>query len=126
MRKKRSTVYVRPGKDVTLYIPAETSPAVIDYLNGLKRDGIFSQGVIDIITRHVESMQLDASRQTAAGAGNDGGEDFGFDFDPSGLDDPFDRGYERNVLSQSREESKPDIARLFERAKRNAGKLIDS
>lgn len=125
MRKKRSTVYVRPGKDVTLYIPAETPPAVIDYLNGLKRDGVFSQGVIDIITRYVESMQDDASKRTATRGGNDAREDFDFDFDSAGLDDPFAREYDGNVLSRSREESKPDIARLFERAKRNAGKLID-
>ncbi|WP_067930345.1 hypothetical protein [Alicyclobacillus kakegawensis] len=53
MKKRRSTVYVRPGKDITLYIPAETPPEVIDYLNRLKDEGNFSQGVVDILTEYV-------------------------------------------------------------------------
>ncbi|MZQ82758.1 hypothetical protein GQF01_11660 [Paenibacillus sp. 5J-6] len=53
MKKRRSTVYVRSGKDVTLYIPSDTPTEVIDYLNQLKMDGYFSQGIIDILTKYV-------------------------------------------------------------------------
>lgn len=53
MSKRRSTVYVRPGKDVTLYIPSDTPPQVIEYLNRLKMEGAFSQGIMDILTRHI-------------------------------------------------------------------------
>ncbi|WP_261303331.1 hypothetical protein [Paenibacillus andongensis] len=57
MKKRRSTVYVRSGKDVTLYIPSDTPPEVIDYLNQLKMEGIFSQGIMDILTRYVREEQ---------------------------------------------------------------------
>ena len=53
MRKRRRTVYVSPGKDVTLYVPADTPSVVIDYLNRLKDEGQFSQGVMDILIHHV-------------------------------------------------------------------------
>lgn len=53
MKKRRSTVFVCPGKDVTLYIPSETPPEVIDYMNRLKADGMFSQGIMDIVTRYI-------------------------------------------------------------------------
>jgi hypothetical protein len=54
LRKPRSTVYVRPGKDVTLYVPSDTSQEVCDYLNSLKEQGVFSQGVIEIISDYVQ------------------------------------------------------------------------
>lgn len=53
MRKRRSTVYVSPGKDVTLYVPADTPREVIDYLNHLKDEGQFSQGVMDILIESI-------------------------------------------------------------------------
>ena len=46
-------MYVSPGKDVTLYVPADTPRVVIDYLNRLKDEGQFSQGVMDILIHHV-------------------------------------------------------------------------
>lgn len=66
MRKRRSTVYVSPGKDVTLYVPADTPQAVIDYLNRLKDEGQFSQGVMDILIQHVAGsggQQLSSAEQ---------------------------------------------------------------
>ncbi|QSO50810.1 hypothetical protein JZ785_18200 [Alicyclobacillus curvatus] len=56
MRKRRSTVYVSPGKDVTLYVPADTPSEVIDYLNRLKDEGQFSQGVMDILIRSITAQ----------------------------------------------------------------------
>lgn len=53
MKKRRSTVLVSPGKDVTLYIPTETPPEVIAYMNRLKAEGMFSHGIMDILTRHI-------------------------------------------------------------------------
>ncbi|GMA50787.1 hypothetical protein GCM10025857_21440 [Alicyclobacillus contaminans] len=66
MKKRRSTVYVRPGKDVTLYVPAETPPEVIEYLNRLKDEGNFSQGVIDILTEYIQSKGRTAAATQAA------------------------------------------------------------
>jgi hypothetical protein len=55
LRKPRSRVYVRPGKDVTLYVPSDTPQEVCDYLNLLKEQGMFSSGVIEIITDYVQN-----------------------------------------------------------------------
>lgn len=57
MKKRRSMVYVQPGKDVTVYVPADTPPEVIEYLNQLKAEGTFSQGVVEIITQYVQRQQ---------------------------------------------------------------------
>lgn len=53
MKKRRSTVLVSPGKDVTLYIPTDTPPEVIAYMNQLKTEGMFSQGIMDILIKHI-------------------------------------------------------------------------
>ncbi|QSO47755.1 hypothetical protein [Alicyclobacillus mengziensis] len=58
MRKRRSTVYVSPGKDVTLYVPADTPREVIDYLNHLKDEGQFSQGVMDILIESITGKDV--------------------------------------------------------------------
>lgn len=81
MRKRRSTVYVRPGKDITLYVPAETPPEVIAYLNRLKDEGNFSQGVIDILTEYVLShgAETPETETPVAGALED---DEDFDWPP--------------------------------------------
>lgn len=44
---------VTAGKDVTLYIPTDTPPEVIAYLNQLKAEGFFSQGIMEILTEHI-------------------------------------------------------------------------
>ncbi|OAS16703.1 hypothetical protein A8708_07500 [Paenibacillus oryzisoli] len=48
---------VSPGKDVTLYIPTETPPEVIAYMNQLKAEGMFSHGIMDILTKHILGEQ---------------------------------------------------------------------
>ena len=48
---------VSPGKDVTLYIPTETPPEVIAYMNRLKAEGMFSHGIMEILTRHILQEQ---------------------------------------------------------------------
>ncbi|RIX52085.1 hypothetical protein D3P08_13990 [Paenibacillus nanensis] len=53
MKKRRQMVMVTPGKDVTLYIPTDTPPEVIAYLNRLKAEGFFSQGIMEILTLHI-------------------------------------------------------------------------
>ncbi|MDQ0061672.1 hypothetical protein [Paenibacillus harenae] len=53
MKKRRQVVMVAPGKDVTLYIPTDTPPEVIRYLNRLKAEGNFSQGIMEILTGHI-------------------------------------------------------------------------
>jgi len=67
-------VIVTPGKDVTLYIPADTPPEVIAYLNGLKADGVFSQGVMDILTRHILRQGGAAGTAPAAAAEAEAGD----------------------------------------------------
>lgn len=57
MKKRRQVVMVAPGKDVTLYIPTDTPPEVISYLNHLKAEGIFSQGIMEILTGHILGQQ---------------------------------------------------------------------
>jgi hypothetical protein len=57
LKKRRSMVMVAPGKDVTLYIPTDTPPEVIRYLNRLKAEGIFSQGIMDILIGHILGQQ---------------------------------------------------------------------
>lgn len=57
MKKRRQMVMVAPGKDVTLYIPTDTPPEVIRYLNRLKADGTFSQGIMEILNEHILGQQ---------------------------------------------------------------------
>lgn len=64
MKKRRQLVMVTPGKDVTLYIPADTPPEVIAYLNRLKAEGYFSQGIMEILTDHI--LHKSASAELAA------------------------------------------------------------
>ncbi|KPV44535.1 hypothetical protein [Alicyclobacillus ferrooxydans] len=71
MRKRRRTVYVSPGKDVTLYVPADTPRVVIDYLNHLKDEGQFSQGVMDILIHHVTGQTTTVFHQTEVPSGED-------------------------------------------------------
>lgn len=146
MRKKRSIVYVRPGKDVTLYVPAETPPEVIDYLNQLKQEGMFSQGVMDIVTKYVqEHAALNRYRTTEGHVSlNEPAEfpaallslpeeelmetaDFQRDFPPSesdlesGMDS--DLELERDASEVVAPSQKLDLAQIFRQAERNAGKL---
>lgn len=53
---------VTPGKDVTLYIPTDTPPEVIAYLNRLKAEGVFSQGIMEILTDHILQNGASAER----------------------------------------------------------------
>jgi hypothetical protein len=53
-------VQVVPGKDVTVYIPADTPPEVITYLNRLKAEGNFSQGIMEILIGHIVQHRLGA------------------------------------------------------------------
>lgn len=55
---------VTPGKDVTLYIPADTPPEVIAYLNRLKAEGYFSQGIMEILSEYI--LRQSASAELAA------------------------------------------------------------
>ncbi|WP_409343584.1 hypothetical protein [Paenibacillus sp. MBLB4367] len=132
MKKRRSTVYVRPGKDVTLYIPSDTPPEVIEYLNRLKRDGMFSHGIMEIVSGYV------LSKQTAAAAAeffmeeelSPSDESFG----PYVPDERDDAAYaaEQEEPADSRQAAKPvlseepksfSLTQIFRQAKQNSGKL---
>ena len=41
---------------MTLYVPVETPPEVVDYMNELKQEGMFSQGIIDILSEYVQRL----------------------------------------------------------------------
>ncbi|WP_274654793.1 hypothetical protein [Paenibacillus humicola] len=70
MRKRRSTVFVRPGRDLTLYVPSDTPPEVIDYMNRLKAEGLFSQGMMELIVKGVmQELQAPRRREEDAGSG---------------------------------------------------------
>ncbi len=117
MRKRRSTVYVRPGKDVTLYVPSDTPLEVCAYLNQLKADGVFSQGVMEILTNHIlgsESLPREP-------------------FDPA-LDPASDPGFDLHPNTDLRPDALADpdgshrlgLDQIFQQARRNAGKLSGS
>ncbi len=140
MKKRRSTVYVRPGKDVTLYVPAETPPEVIDYLNELKKEGIFSQGVMEIVTKYVQqhrsasaAAHLDEVDEEAAMS--EAVSSFGPFRDREPAQSPDPAAAARNDEPPEQPEQAPpetvvhkrfSLAQIFRQAQHNSGKLIDS
>lgn len=128
---------------MTLYIPSETPPEVIDYLNCLKQEGTFSQGVVEIVTRYVQQQQSvsipPAPTRHAADIGSDVP-----DFDTSlgsfhdrlstpliesaalmaGTKEPVAKPSQ--VTSGSAARNKFNLTEIFRQAQRNSGKMIDS
>jgi hypothetical protein len=115
-------VTVVPGKDVTVYIPADTPPEVITYLNRLKAEGNFSQGIMEILISHIVQHRREAEVsafddrnssldgiQSESYVGNDGS---------PGADYPSKSAPDRQSAL-----SPEDIIRL---ATRNAGKLLNA
>ncbi|KIL41811.1 hypothetical protein SD70_04085 [Gordoniibacillus kamchatkensis] len=145
MKKRRSTVYVRPGKDVTLYIPAETPPEVIDYLNRLKAEGIFSQGVMDILAAHVQGRRDTARGHEHANPHADARfpasepaapmpadiEDFGADdelLEPATYRPPaaaWMEDWPDPEPSRPEPSRKLNMAQIFSLSRKNTGKLLD-
>ncbi|MBA2941852.1 hypothetical protein HZF08_26535 [Paenibacillus sp. CGMCC 1.16610] len=132
MKKRRSTVYVRSGKDVTLYIPSDTPTEVIDYLNQLKMDGYFSQGIIDILTKYVREERLSASATTEIEIFP--GKEMFHDIDkvspPAGIEeiDPkveLDEPLEPTQATGAEgEQKKFSLAQIFRQSRQNSGKLV--
>ncbi|PYI52508.1 hypothetical protein [Paenibacillus flagellatus] len=145
MRKRRSTVFVKPGKDVTLYVPTDTPPAVIDYLNRLKAEGAFSQGVMEIVANYVLGLEEgDRERRSPWNSPQSTVEDSEDDVAftaavPFGLEKPAkderpaegfvaegsgpDDGGESPGAAKPDPKPKLDMAELFRKAQHNAGKL---
>jgi hypothetical protein len=132
LKKRRSTVFVCPGKDVTLYIPSETPPEVIEYMNRLKADGMFSQGIMDIVTRYIlqeqQSLSIPASGDSQIeGMGlsiNDTYEVLS-NIEPI-IAEPVEE-QEHPVFRDgpgSNEQKNFSLDQLFRQAGRNAGKLL--
>lgn len=117
MKKRRSTVFVRPGKDVTLYIPVDTSPEVINLLNRLKEDGTFSQGVMDILTQYVQGQTMPTSNPPIFS------EEAAVSLES---DLRADRDIELQPAPEPKTPGKLNLAQIFRQAQRNAGKLSDS
>lgn len=134
MKKRRSTVYVRSGKDVTLYIPSDTPPEVIDYLNQLKMDGYFSQGIIDILTKYVREERVSASPSANSEIEVFPGKERLHDIDivnpPSEMeeDDPKVGLDELPEPAQAAiaegEQKKFSLAQIFRQSRQNSGKLV--
>ncbi|SEC29101.1 hypothetical protein [Paenibacillus sp. GP183] len=134
MKKRRSTVFVCPGKDVTLYIPSETPPEVIDYMNQLKADGMFSQGIMDIVTRYIlqeqQSLSIPASGDSQIeGMGpsiNDTYEVHSNSNIEPIIAEPVEE-QEHHVFRDgpgSNEQKNFSLEQIFRQAGRNAGKLL--
>ncbi|XEC95144.1 hypothetical protein AB6A23_00715 [Paenibacillus tarimensis] len=129
MKKRRSTVYVRPGKDVTLYIPSDTTPEVIDYLNRLKNEGVFSQGVIDIVTRYVmekRPIENPAMEAPVALSYNDSVPAELHESDRTPEKDESGSGVgpgDDNPIPES--STKFSLAQIFRQARHNSGKLLN-
>ncbi len=146
MKKRRSTVYVRPGKDVTLYVPAETPPEVIAYLNHLKEEGTFSQGVMEILTRYVQqqgsvhvSNDMDTRVNEDLSAMSDlatspewpaPGEEMSMepnsDVEPPRTEDLRMEPPVAKESSDPAPRKKLDLAQIFLQAQRNSGRLLES
>jgi hypothetical protein len=144
LKKRRSTVYVRPGKDVTLYVPAETPPEVIDYLNHLKEEGNFSQGVMEILTRFVQQqgsvhgpgeMASQVDHGLAAISDPDTspawlGEEMATEDDPHVALPRTEELYVDPPATTATRDPAPrkklDLAQIFRQAQRNSGRLLES
>jgi hypothetical protein len=124
LKKRRSTVLVSPGKDVTLYIPSDTPPQVINYMNRLKADGVFSQGIMDILTRHILREQPIVTPVKEDGLNVDSGWTYEDPvFIPEPIEEaPEDRKYKIDAASNAQKSFSLD--QIFRQAERNAGKLL--
>jgi hypothetical protein len=114
---------VRPGKDVTLYIPVETPPEVIDYLNHLKEEGVFSQGVIEMITQYVRQGPDLVPVQSSVATGSDLLES---EVPSAESDSETSREQPPQDSASVTGSQKLNLSQIFEQAQRNAEKLIDS
>jgi hypothetical protein len=123
LKRRRSTVYVQPGKDVTLYVPVETPPEVIDYLNHLKAEGVFSQGVIEMITQYVQQRSDIVPAQSSVATGYDS---LDSDVAPAESDSEGRRDQPLQDSTLVTGSQKLNLSQIFEQAQRNAEKLIDS
>lgn len=136
MKKRRSTVYVRSGKDVTLYIPSDTPPEVIDYLNQLKMDGYFSQGIIDILTKYVREEHVSAVASADSEIEVFPGKERLYDIDSASppaeteennsfveleLDEP---PAPAQAAIPEGEQKKFSLAQIFRQSQHNSGKLV--
>lgn len=138
MKKRRSTVYVRSGKDVTLYIPSDTPPEVIDYLNQLKMEGIFSQGIMDILTRYVREEQsnkrpvvelfpgkemISDMEEAASLAENDSDMESAEPIEPAHeTNDDFNQP--KKEIPGAMDQKKFSLAQIFRQSRHNSGKLV--
>lgn len=121
MKKRRSVVMVSPGKDVTLYIPTDTSPEVIRYLNRLKAEGNFSQGIMEILTGHIVQQRPEAGA-SPFDEGDATWDDIQNESDVGFTDSPGAVYPSKAVPEIHKAFSPKDIIR---QAARNAGKLLD-
>jgi hypothetical protein len=116
---------VSPGKDVTLYIPSDTPPQVINYMNRLKAEGIFSQGIMDILTKYVLQDRLTEApiEETAPSRDIESWNDDGLSFITTSeeLQSKHDSKGDDLLSSNQKNFSPEDI---FRQAERNAGKLL--
>jgi hypothetical protein len=138
LKKRRSTVYVRSGKDVTLYIPSDTPPEVIEYLNQLKMEGIFSQGIMDILTRYIREeqpvtrpvMEVFPEKYSGLDIDIDGSlTDSYCDMESAEpiepaqeADDDFNRQKQENPGAN--DQKKFSLAQIFRQSRQNSGKLV--
>ncbi|KRF10703.1 hypothetical protein [Paenibacillus sp. Soil787] len=138
MKKRRSTVYVRSGKDVTLYIPSDTPPEVIDYLNQLKMEGIFSQGIMDILTRYVREEQSNKRPVVELFPGKEmiSGMDEAVSLAENNSDmesaEPNEPAHEaiddfnqrKKEIPGANDQKKFSLAQIFKQSRHNSGKLV--
>ncbi|NQX61715.1 hypothetical protein [Paenibacillus qinlingensis] len=120
MKKRRSTVLVSPGKDVTLYIPTETPPEVIAYMNQLKAEGMFSHGIMEILTTHILREQ---SLATLVGEENPNHAIESFVEDDHFFTAPIEHQESVDIPVSNRQKNF-SLEDIFRQAGRNAGKLM--
>lgn len=116
---------VSPGKDVTLYIPTDTPPEVIDYMNRLKADGMFSQGVMDILTRHIlQKLALETPVHGGTHIHDAGSFLDDAIYPMESLEDREDLDLSSVVEPEAISRNDFSLEQIFRQAGRNAGKLM--
>jgi hypothetical protein len=117
---------------VTLYIPSETPPEVIDYMNRLKADGMFSQGIMDIVTSHIlqeqqsiETLAIEDSLIEGMVPSTNEANEVLSDIEPimAGPEEDHKHHVFKAGLG-SNEQKSFSLDQIFSQARRNAGKLL--
>ncbi len=121
-----------------MYIPSDTPPEVIDYLNQLKMEGIFSQGIMDILTRYVREEQSNKPPVAELFPGKERVSDrdeavsLAENYSDMESAEPIEPAHEANddfnqlmkEIPSASDQKKFSLAQIFRQSRHNSGKLV--